>query len=428
MLPLWLSIALLLLLALAFMAWPLWRYRHASVSTPSLAQGELEDRLVENVRLFREHLAELENSLASQAIDQQQFNQLKVELERNLLDDEASLRASQGKTSSFLGLKVVAAFSVLLLLAGILLYQKYGSADDLLLQDLQQEKILLDNQDIQAGRNPDPIRAQNLIAEYKQRLASKPDSLQYWFLLARAHMELGEFAQAVPAYQQILQLEPQSPMIIAELAQAMFLRDGNNITPPVVDLAKRALALDPKNIMALGLLGIDAFGRKAYKDAIHYWQTTVDLLGVDSPTAQTLVAGIERAELQLLQEGGSPDQAAAKPVSLQVSVSLGDKVKAAPEQTVFIYARAWKGTPMPLAIARVKVSDLPTQITLDESMAMSPAASLATATEIEVVARISSDGSAQTKAGDWQAQQGPISVKAIPEKLELQINSQVGAQ
>jgi len=100
-------------------------------------------------------------------------------------------------------------------------------------------------------------------------------------------------------------------------------------------------------------------------------------------------------------------------------------VKATSDQIVFIYARAWKGSPMPLAIKRVKVSDLPTLILLDETMAMSPMATLANTPEIEVVARVSTDGTAQTKVGDWQAKQGPISMKAIPEKIELQINEQV---
>lgn len=428
MMPLWLSIAALLLIAALFMAWPLWRYRQSAVQVNVLSDDELNARLAENVRLFREHLQELETNLASQVIDAEQFTQLKVELERNLLDDEVSLRATNTKASSFLGLKVSIVFSVLVLILAVVLYQKFGSADDVALQEIQQQKMLLDTQDLQAGRNPDPIRAQKLIDEYKERVKAKPESVQYWFLLARSHMEVGEFAQAVPAYQQILQLEAdsKSPMIMAELAQAMFLRDGNKITPPVVDLAKSALALDTKNLMALGLLGIDAFNTKDYKNAIMYWQRTVDLMGAESPTSQTLLAGIARAKQLYAEEGGKSEDLAAKSArSVTVNVSLGDAVKASPDQTVFIYARAWKGTPMPLAIARVKVSDLPTTITLDESMAMSPMASLAKATDIEVVARISTDGTAQTKVGDWQAKQGPISMNAIPEKVELKISEQV---
>src|SRR4051812_16827389 len=123
MITLWLTLGILLFIALIFIAWPLWRYR-ATASTPVLNEDEINFRLAENVRIFREHLTELENSLASQAIDATQFSQLKLELERNLLDDEASLRALHKNTSSvslrkLLGVKSIIAFCAIILLGGI---------------------------------------------------------------------------------------------------------------------------------------------------------------------------------------------------------------------------------------------------------------------------------------------------------------------
>lgn len=427
MMTLWLSLAGLILLAMGFILWPLWRYRNAANSS-ALNQAEVQLRLAENVRIFREHLAELENNLASQSINAQEFAQLKLELERNLLDDEASLRAQLMPSSQGLGVKVALGFCVFVLLGGIFFYQKQGSATDVYIQSLQQEKLQLDYQDMLQNRDPKPARAQKLIGEYEARLKDKPDNVQYWFLLARAQMEVGNFVEGAKAYQHVLSLDPQSPMIMAELAQAMFLADGNKMTPPVVDLAKSALTLDPKNTMALGLLGIDAFGRKDYRATIRYWQKSVDLVGADSQGGKALAAGIEKAKQSFIAEGGKPEDLVVKSAyAVKLSVSLGAKVKTNPDQTVFVYARAWKGSPMPLAITRIKVSDLPTTIQLDETMAMSPATSLATATEIEVVARISPSGSAKAEVGDWLAKQGPISMSAVPEKIDLQINEQISA-
>ena len=92
MMSLWLSITALLLIAALFMAWPLWCYRQSVARTTVLSDDELNARLAENVRLFREHLQELETNLASQTIDAEQFAQLKLELERNLLEDWRNLR------------------------------------------------------------------------------------------------------------------------------------------------------------------------------------------------------------------------------------------------------------------------------------------------------------------------------------------------
>ena len=111
MIDLWFGMLILLLIAGVFVIWPVWRYKN-SVTSPALDQAEIQARLDENVRIFREHLAELENSLASQAIDEAQFAQLKLELERNLLDDEASLHALQKKSSQYLGVNLVLGFCV----------------------------------------------------------------------------------------------------------------------------------------------------------------------------------------------------------------------------------------------------------------------------------------------------------------------------
>lgn len=428
MIDLWFGILILLLLASVFVVWPVWRYKN-SAAGPVLDKAEIQARLDENVRIYREHLAELENSLSSQAIDEVQFAQLKLELERNLLDDEASLHALQKKSSQYLGVNLVLGFCVLLLIGGVFFYQYHGNSQDVYIQTLQQEKLQQDYQDMLQNRDPNPARAQQLIVEFEDRLKDKPDNIQYLFLLARAQMEVGNFAEAAKAYQRVLTLDSQSSMIMAELAQAIFLRDGNKITPPVVDLAKGAVALDPKNTMALGLLGIDAYNRKDYPAAIRYWQKTVDISGADSQGGRALSAGIEKAKQAFVAEGGKLEDLVAKSAyAVKVVVSLGAKVKTNPDQTLFVYARAWQGSPMPLAIARIKVSDLPTTIQLDETMAMSPASSLANAGEIEVVARISPSGSAKAEVGDWLAKQGPISMKAVPNQVVLEINEQLTAE
>ena len=428
MMNMWLILSGLLVLAVVFVVWPLWRHRR-SATNPALDQNEVSARLAENVRIFREHLAELENNLASQAIDELQFAQLKLELERNLLEDEASLHALQKKSSQRLGTKVVIGFCALVLLGGVFFYQKHGSVPDVYIQSLQAEKLQQDYQDMVQNRDPNPARAKALLVEYEARLKDKPDNLQYWFLLARTHMELGNFGDAVKAYQQLLTLDAQSSMIMSELAQAIFLRDGNRITPPVVDLSKNAVTLDPKNTMALGLLGIDAFGRKDFRSAIQYWQKSVDIAGVDSQGGRALMAGIEKAKQSFVADGGKLEELSVKsPYAVTVVVSIGAKAKVSPDQAVFIYARAWQGSPMPLAISRLKVKDLPVTIQLDETMAMTPTASLANATDIEVVARISPAGSAKAEVGDWQVKQGPISMKSLPEFLPLEINEQLTAE
>ncbi|MCK9564395.1 MAG: hypothetical protein M0R02_16915, partial [Bacteroidales bacterium] len=94
--------------------------------------------------------------------------------------------------------------------------------------------------------------------------------------------------------------------------------------------------------------------------------------------------------------------------SLVVDVSLADGFDVPPETTVFVYARAWQGAPMPLAIARLTRADLPARVVLDNSLAMSPAMNLDSAAELEVVARVSFAGTATPAPGDIEGSQGPV--------------------
>lgn len=421
---LWTGIASLLLVALIFMAWPMVRYRKIQTG---LSEAQVDDRLAENVRLFREHLAELDLQKADGRLDETQYAQLRLEQERALLEDEQALRRAQQPMAAKLGAIFFPIFAVAIIVASLALYKHLGSSDDVAIQALQMSNQYLDYQDMLANREPDQQRARKLAESLEERLESDQENVQYWFLLARTYMGLNDFAKAANAYQQVVNRDQKSGMVLAEAAQAMFLRDGNRISPPIEDLTKAALALEPENTMALGLMGIISFNHKNYLDAIQHWGKAIAIIGPNSSSTEPLNVGIARAKALYLEAGGSADalgpQAAG--VELSVTVSLGQGIKVDPEHLVYIYARAWQGPKMPLAITRIKVSELPKTVVLTEAMAMSPAATLAQATNVELVARISQDGTATAKAGDWQGSLGPIDMKAIPEQMAITINQEV---
>ncbi len=95
---------------------------------------------------------------------------------------------------------------------------------------------------------------------------------------------------------------------------------------------------------------------------------------------------------------------AAVGTSLKVNVSLSPTVasKAAPNDVVFIFARATQGSRVPLAIVRKQVKDLPTTVVLDDSQGMSPQMKLSSAPEVVVVARVSKSGMAGPQDGDLE--------------------------
>ena len=102
--------------------------------------------------------------------------------------------------------------------------------------------------------------------------------------------------------------------------------------------------------------------------------------------------------------------AVAAGASLKVSVSLSPAVagKAAPQDTVFVFARPAQGPRMPLAIVRLQVKDLPTTVVLDDTHGMSPQMSLASVPEVVVVARVSKSGMAAAAPGDFEGVSAPV--------------------
>jgi cytochrome c-type biogenesis protein CcmH len=74
------------------------------------------------------------------------------------------------------------------------------------------------------------------------------------------------------------------------------------------------------------------------------------------------------------------------------------------DKTVFIYAVAANGPRMPLAAVKIKASDLPTRITLDDSQAMTQQMKLSSVDRVSVYAVVSMKGSVGIKPGDFKAE------------------------
>jgi cytochrome c-type biogenesis protein CcmH len=131
--------------------------------------------------------------------------------------------------------------------------------------------------------------------------------------------------------------------------------------------------------------------------------------------------------------GGPAQPAPAKagpapgPAAITVSVSLAPAVaaKASPGDPVFVFARAVEGPRMPLAVVRKQVRDLPLTVTLDDSMAMTPAAKLSGQREVVIGARVSKSGDPVPRPGDLEGTSAPVKVGAA--RVTLVIDREVGA-
>lgn len=352
------------------------------------------DRKKVNRDVLRDQLEDLENDVRAGVIDPQQAVQARQELERRVLEEVT------GGTESPIGnprtWKLPVAIAVALPAAAIALYLHLGSLQGL-------------NAVPHAARDLSSISSEQfgeMTAKLAARLQEKPDDVVGWTMLGRAYRATERHEEAAKAFARASALKPDDAELLADQAEALAIARGRNLAGEPTRLLDRALERDPDSAKALALAGSAAFERKDYRAAIRHWERLLKQPDVGGELAQALQTGI--VEAKALAEGRKPS---VPPVAGRVSgvVSLSDalKEKTGPEDAVFVFARAAQGPRMPLAIAKVRVKDLPYHFELDDSMAMMPELKISSFAEIVVGARVSKSGSATPSGGDLEGI-GPV--------------------
>lgn len=408
--------AALSLLAAAFVVWPLvFSQRYGQQYS---AQAPLQDTT--QAALYQEHLTDLDRALATGEMPSEHYPLLKLELQRTFLDEAKQVKtiapnAVAGKTLLMLAVLLVP-------LMGFGLYHHWGAFEEWqLTQQLKAQRAI----------NPDDENAYKqattaLIDNIKNYVQRHPKSPQWLYMLASYSSSTQDIVAAEQYYRQVLALEPRSPVIMAELAQILFIRSNNVVTPEIQTFIQDALKLAPNLPAALSLGGIAGFQGGRYQEAIDYWSRALQVLDPQSGGYQALQGGIAKAKQALGEQAPATAPAdAASSLAIEVQVSLAPGVTASSEDAVFVYARAWQGAKMPLAIQRFTVADLPKTLRLDKSMAMAPGMDITSAPQLEIIARVSKKGSATAASGDWQASEGPVTLDTLKAPITLVIATQL---
>lgn len=278
-------------------------------------------------------------------------------------------------------------------------------------------------------------RISGMVDRLAERLKSRPDDAEGWQMLGRSYATLGKHGQAIGAYETALRLRPNEPTLLAELAFSAAITNRRVGGADSAQLLQRALKLDPRNPKALALAGTLSLERKDYQGAVQYWEQLARNEPPDSPYGKQIQASIAQARqlagsqsalmpvaddaLAAITAPAAPRAAAAGTVNGTVTLAPALQDRVAPEDTVFVFARAVTGSRMPLAVLRKQVKDLPLRFTLDDSLAMSPAAKLSGAANVVVGARISKSGKAGAQEGDLQGQLPAVALGTANLKLEI---------
>lgn len=412
----WIVCAVLLVIALLFVARPLWR---ATASNNDVLRDAA------NLEILRDQSAELGADLRNGLLTPEAYEQGKRELQARLLEEVKT--TGQGEKLAHNPARKLAITLVLLLpLFVVPFYFVVGNT-----------KALLPQEEMAVADGFGVIRSEAALLELEKKMERLPENPDGWLLLARSYSEMQRFPDAVRAYGNLVKLVPDEAQLWANYADAAAMNNNQSLLGEPTKYLNKALELDPNNTSARALSGSAAMERGDYYAAAMHWQKLVDLLPPDYPDVQMIHEGIKQAkEFLSMQKGGrqklaqlekmkgaAPVQQAADP-----ALAIGGRAALNPElakmvsptDTVFILARAATGPKMPLAVLRKQVKDLPLEFTLDDSMAMQPELKLSGFGELVIVARVSKSGSPMAQPGDLE---GSIqSVKPGSKNLSLVID------
>jgi len=256
----------------------------------------------------------------------------------------------------------------------------------------------------------------------------KPDKAEYWFLLGGLHTERQDFNGAVEAYEEASRLFPDDISIHARLAEAQFLADNYMLTEAVREHIDRVLSENPFDTTVLGILGISAFRAGQYEAAVRFWEKSLQALPPMSAASQSIQASIEQAKLS----GGLNDSDLSsgnlndgESLFIDLDVSLAESIEVSSDISIFVFARQFKGPPMPVVVERISAGQLPMRIRLDDSKVMIQGRKLADFPQLELVARLSFSGQPMAQKGDYEKIIGPINPAEVGEAIVLEIADMV---
>lgn len=373
-----------------------------------------------NLQILRDQMAELENDHRAGAIGDAEMAEAKAELERRTLEEVAlQKKATTGKDALQKPAMIWGIVGSLAMLgvAGAL-YSAVGtpSAFD--------PRVAVAET---AGKDPhdfSPAQMEEMLNAFAAKLESEPDNIEGRLMLARSYAQIGKYPQAAAAYEKILARIPDEANVLADYADLVAMMQDGNLAGRPMELVERALKADPTHWKALALAGTYAFEKQDYAQAEAYWTKMKATVPPDSEIARSIDGSIAEARARAGKETNLPAPAAGMPVSdakIGGTVSLAPEFasKVSPGDTVLIFARLPDGAGTPIVLLRKKAGDLPITFELDDSMAMMPGASLATAGAVKVVARLSKNGVAMAQAGDIEGVSGTVKVGARDVRIVL---------
>lgn len=274
----WIAIALMSLVAVAFVIWPLSKPRDIVLDA---GPGDLS--------FYRDQLRALDRDVADGLVSPTEAEGSRAEIGRRFLaaSDQPAAQAAPLAPRPLFALAVAVAVAVPV--ASLALYARIGAPED------------RDHPLAARLASPDPDDFPAAIARVEAHLRSHPEDGRGFALLAPIYVRLGRYADAAQAYERTLALLGESADRRAALGEALMQAGGGSVTPDAKAAFTKALEDDPKLPQARFYLGLAA-AQDGDKERAH---ALLSGLLADSPPDAPWVPMV-KSRLAMLDGGAAP--------------------------------------------------------------------------------------------------------------------------
>jgi len=254
------------------------------------------------------------------------------------------------------------------------------------------------------ARTGEPASLREGVVELQRALERDPQRADGWALLGRSQQALGNLAEANRAFARAVQLAPDEPELLVEAAQTRAQADpAKQFDDTALQWLRHAQRLAPGSERAGWLIGIAQRQRGQDAEAAATWEALLPRLDPGAATALREQIAIAR-EKAGLPAAAAPSAAATAAPALTVTVALDPafaaRARLRDDASIFVIARIPGGPPMPVAVEKHRLADLPLRVTLDDADSPMPTQPLSALKEVEVFARLSASGQANRQEGD----------------------------
>ncbi|WP_350644514.1 c-type cytochrome biogenesis protein CcmI [Pseudoalteromonas sp. G24-MNA-CIBAN-0072] len=412
MILMWASFALLTLIALLFIIVPFLK-KERIVTITHNANAQL-------ISIYEQRLVELQADLDNQRIDSQNHSEAIIELKRRLLNELSPEKSLNSRGDNRIFALTGAAF--LIALAGIF-YAMTGSQQQIAawhdamdnLADYGQRAVM------QKGEPLTKNELQAFALALRTKLSQSGDDEVAWMLLGRVALMLNEFDMAKQSFDKTLKINPDNMQALVSYSQVLLLEGSEENMTRAAGMLSKVLQAQPNNLDAISLLALIAFERKDWLQAKAAFEVLLASMDESDTRYAMINQRISEIDLQIAQQNvaTSGEQLAAQ--SIQVTVDIDSQLadKQPNNGILFVFAKAAKGSPMPLAVVKLTDYSFPITVELSDANAMMAGLNLSSASEIIISARISNDDSVMPSTGELE---GHSQVLASKEVRQVQLN------